>query len=173
MILSAHGATYLRLKTQGAVHARSERLARVLWSIVLVLFPVVSIETAVVRPDLYVAMLQRPIAWLAISVVGAGVWALLTGLRGRHEGRAFAGSCAVVAGLLAGAAAGAFPVFLRSTVAPEYSLTAYNGATTANGLAIALVWWPVALALALTYFTLIMRSYKGKVRPARDTQGFY
>jgi cytochrome d ubiquinol oxidase subunit II len=173
VILCAHGATYLRLKTQGAVHARSERLARVLWSIVLALFPIVSIETGIVRPDLYVAMLQRPIGWLAIAVVGAGVWALFTGLRERHEGRAFAGSCAVVAGLLAGAAVGAFPVFLRSTLAPEYSLTAYNGSTTANGLAIALVWWPVALALALTYFALIMRSYKGKVRAARDTQGFY
>jgi cytochrome d ubiquinol oxidase subunit II len=173
VILCAHGATYLRLKTLGPVQARSERLARVLWSIVLVLFPIISFETVIVRPDLYGSMVQQPIGWLAIAVVGAGVWALFTGLRARLEERAFAGSCAIVAGLLAGAAAGAFPVFLRSTVAPEYSLTAYNGATSSNGLAIALFWWPLALVLAFTYFTLIMRSYRGKVRPAHDTQGFY
>ena len=35
-----------------------------------------------------------------------------TGLRGTAEGRAFAGSCAVIAGLLAGAAASVFPVML-------------------------------------------------------------
>jgi len=173
VMLCAHGATYLRLKTQGAVHARSERLARVLWLAVLVLFPVVSIETGIVRPELYTSMLERPFGWLAIAVVAAGAGALFTGLRGKHEERAFAGSCAIVAGLLAGAAAGAFPVFLRSTLAPEYSLTAYNGATASRGLALALFWWPVALALALTYFTVIMRSYKGKVGVARDTQGFY
>ena len=64
-------------------------------------------------------------------------------------------------------------MFLRSTFSPDYSLTAYNGAASAKGLAIALFWWPVALGLALTYFTLIMRSYKGKVGTTRDTQGFY
>ena len=52
-------------------------------------------------------------------------------------------------------------------------MTAYNGAAPAHGLAVALFWWPVALVLALAYFTVIMRNYRGKVRPAEDTQGFY
>jgi cytochrome d ubiquinol oxidase subunit II len=63
LVLSAHGATYLRLKTEGHVHERSERLARWLWIIVLVLLPVVSLETWIVRPALYVTMLERPAAW--------------------------------------------------------------------------------------------------------------
>ena len=79
----------------------------------------------------------------------------------------------MIAGLLAGAAAGVFPVMLHSTLAPEHSMTAYNGAAPAHGLAMALIWWPVAFVLALTYFTVIMRNYRGKVRPAEDTQGFY
>jgi len=57
-----------------------------------------------------------------------------------------------------------FPVMLRSTIAPAHSLTAYDGASPANGLALALLWWPVALALALTYFTVVTRQYQGKVR---------
>ena len=52
-------------------------------------------------------------------------------------------------------------------------MTAYSGAAPAHGLAMALIWWPVALVLALTYFAVIMRNYRGKVRPAEDTQGFY
>ncbi len=173
VLLAAHGATYLRLKTTGQVHQRSERLARRLWTVALVLFPVISLQTWIVRPALYGAMVERPLAWLAVAVAVAGGWGLFTGLRGTGEWRAFAGSCAVIAGLLAGAAAGVFPVMLLSTLAPEHSMTAYNGAAPAHGLAVALVWWPVAFVLALTYFTVVTRNYRGKVRPAEDTQGFY
>ena len=38
-----------------------------------------------------------------------------------------------------------------------------------RGLAIALVWWPIAFVLALTYFVAILRNFGGKVRPAEDT----
>lgn len=172
-LLAAHGATYLRLKTEGIVHERSERLARRLWAAVFGFFPIISFQTWLVRPELYRALLQRPLAWLAVIAIATGAWAIWTGLMVRGERRACAGSCAVIAGLLAGAAASVFPVMLHSTLAPEYSLTAYGGATGGRGLVVALIWWPVALVLALTYFGVIMRSYSGKVRPAEDTHGFY
>jgi cytochrome d ubiquinol oxidase subunit II len=172
-LLSAHGATYLRLKTVGIVQERSERLARWLWIGSAVLFVIVSLETEVVRPALYRGMAGRPVAWLAVAAVLTGIWAVWTGLRGTDERRAFAGSCAVISGLLAGAAASAFPVMLHSTLAPEYSLTAYTGAVAGRGLWLALVWWPIALVLALTYLVVILKSYAGKVRLAEDTQGFY
>ena len=85
VLLSAHGATYLRLKTIGQLHQRSERLARRLWAIAFVLFAVVSLETWVVRPALYEAMVERPLAWLAIAVVLAGAWALAHRVA-RHSG---------------------------------------------------------------------------------------
>ena len=172
VLLAAHGATYLRLKTTGPVHERSERLARGLWIAVTVLFLLVSIETWVVRPELFQSMFQRPFAWLALLVIGVSVWALFTGLRGSAEGRAFAGSCGLIAGMLAGAAASLFPVVLHSTLNPEHSMTAYTGATAERGLRIALFWWPVAVALALTYGFTIMRIYAGKVSPEHDTQGY-
>jgi cytochrome d ubiquinol oxidase subunit II len=173
VLLAAHGAAYLRLKTTGQVRDRSERLARRLWSLVFLLFLLVSAETWIVRPALYAVMLQRPAAWLAIAVALAGAWALFTGLRGTAESRAFAGSCAVIVGLLAGAAAGLFPVMLHSTLGSEHSITAYGGAAPVHGLAMALVWWPLAFVLAVTYFIVITRNYRGKVGPARDTQGLY
>jgi cytochrome d ubiquinol oxidase subunit II len=167
-LLAAHGATYVRLKTKGRLHERSERLACRLWIAAAVLFVIVTLQTWIVRPELYRAMLQRPFAWLAVCAMSAGAWAVWTGLRGRAETRAFAGSCAVIAGLLAGAAASVFPVMLHSTLAPEHSLTVYNGATAERGLVIALIWWPVAFVLALTYFVIIIRNFRGKVRLAED-----
>ena len=135
VLLAAHGATYLRLKTTGQLHERSERLARRLWTTVLVLFPVISLETWVVRPALYGAMIERPARlagdrgcrWPAPGRCSPGCAA-------PAERRAFAGSCAVIAGLLAGAAASVFPVMLHSTLAPEHSMTAYSGAAPAHGL---------------------------------------
>jgi cytochrome d ubiquinol oxidase subunit II len=173
VVLMAHGATYLRLKTTARVQARSARMARRLWAGALLFFPIVSLQTWVVRPDLYRAMAARPIAWPPAAIIVAGAWAIWSGLRGRDEPRAFVGSCAVVSGLLAGMAACVFPVMLHSTLGAEHSLTAYDGATTERGLTIALIWWPLALALAITYFVVILRSYRGKVRTAVDTQGFY
>jgi len=173
VLLTAHGAAYLRLKTTGPVHDRSERLARRLWALTFVLFLVVSAETWIVRPALYGAMLQRPAAWLAIAVALAGGWALLTGLRGPAEARAFAGSCAVIAGLLGGAAAAVFPVMLHSTLGEEHSITAHGGAAARHGLAVALVWWPIAFVLAITYFTIVMRNFRGKVQPADGAHAHY
>ena len=173
VLLSAHGATYLRLKTIGRVHERSERLARGLWAAALRavcghLAGNLGRATGTLRGD------DRPAARLA---GGRGRRGRSLGARHRvarnRESRAFAGSCAVITGLLAGAAASVFPVMLHSTLAPEHSMTAYNGAAPAHGLAVALFWWPVALVLALTYFTVIMRNYRGKVRPTEDTRGFY
>jgi cytochrome bd ubiquinol oxidase subunit II len=172
VLLAAHGATYLWLKTERRVHERSERLAGRLWTGVLLLFPLVSIETWLVRPELFQAMASRPLAWIALAALVAGGWAIFTGWRRRAEARTFAGSCTVIASLLAGAAIGVFPIILRSTLAPEFSMTAHQGATAERGLTIALFWWPVALVLALTYFVVIFRSYQGKVRTSADTQGF-
>jgi cytochrome d ubiquinol oxidase subunit II len=172
MLLVAHGATYLRLKTAGPVHERSERLARQLWLIAAALFVVVSIETGFVRPELYEAMLRRPLAWLSLGVLVVAAWAVWTGARGNDEKRAFAGSCGVIVGLLGGAAASLFPVVLHSTLGNEHSLTAYTGATSERGLRVALIWWPVAVVLALTYFFVIMRIYAGKVRSAHDPRGY-
>ena len=166
-LLSAHGATYLRLKTSGRVHERSERWARRLWLVAALLFAVIAIQTGIVRPDFYPAMWRRPVAWLSPIGVAAGAWAIWTGMRTSAERRALAGSCAVVASLLAGAAASLFPVMLRSTLAPEYSLTAYGGATARHGLVVALVWWPAAALLALTYGVVVRRAFAGKVRPAQ------
>ena len=168
-LLAAHGGTYLTLKTTGPVHGRSELWARRLWTATAVLFVVVSLETQIVRPDLYRAMILRPFAWISWALIAAGALAIWTGFRGRAERRAFAGSCAVITGLLLGAAASVFPVMLHSTLAPEHSLTIYDGATARSGLAIALLWWPLAFVLALAYFVAILRNNGGKARPAEDT----
>src|ERR1700683_3564898 len=52
VLLAAHGATYLTLKTEGPVHDRSEAYAKWLWTAVGPLLVIVTIESKFVRPYL-------------------------------------------------------------------------------------------------------------------------
>jgi len=173
VILAAHGATYLSLKTEGPVHDRSAVWAKYLWPAVVPLFLAISIESLVVRPDVPRHAISNPFCWLGVLIVVGAIIALISGLSTRRETRAFVGSSAVVVGLLVTGAAAIFPVMLYSTITPGNSLTAYGVASSHSTLLLASFWWPVGFALATTYFAFISRRYAGKVSVKRDTQGFY
>src|SRR5215510_1690156 len=173
VILAAHGATYLTLKTEGAVHDRSATWARYLWAAVAPLFLAITIASWVVRPDLPGHALDHPFCWLGLLVVLVSTITLISGPSTRRERRAFVGSNLLLVGLLSTGGAAMFPVMLYSTLAPEHSLTAYAVAASPNALVLASMWWPVGFALATAYFVFISRRYAGKVSVKRDTQGFY
>jgi cytochrome d ubiquinol oxidase subunit II len=170
--LAAHGATYLTLKTEGAVHDRSARYARLLWAVAALLLLVISVESGVVRPDLLEHAIHNTFWWLGLLLVCAAAIALISGLATRREMLAFSASNLLLAGLLATGAAAIFPVILHSTLAPENSLTAYDVAAGPKSLAYAAVWWPTGFALAAAYFVFVSQQYAGKISVGHDNQGF-
>jgi cytochrome d ubiquinol oxidase subunit II len=173
VILAAHGATYLTLRTIGPVHDRSRAYAKHLWAAAVPLFTLIAIESWVVRPDLHMRAIQNPFCWLGMLIVIAAVTALIWGLSKGWEKLAFVASNAFLFGLLATGGAAIFPVMLHSTLAVENSLTAYDVAASPKALAYAAIWWPVGFVLAAGYFIFIARRYAGKVSVRRDNQGFY
>jgi cytochrome d ubiquinol oxidase subunit II len=173
VMLAAHGATYLTLKTEGPVHDRSRRLAKGLWGAVVPLFLAITAESWVVRPDLPRHAIQNPACWLGLLVVVVSIPALISGFSNSDEMRAFLGSNLFLVGLLFTAGAAIFPVMLYSTLAPENSLTAYNAAAEPSSLRVGSIWWPVGFLLASAYFVFISRRYAGKVSLRRDNQGYY
>ena len=173
VVLAAHGATYLTLKTEGAVHDRCEKWARYLWTAVVPLLLIILAESRIVRPDLPGRAWTNPFWWLGLAVTVVSIITLVAGLMTRNELRAFIGSNFVIVGLLATGAAAIFPVMLHSTLAPENSMTAYAVAAAPMSLHLAAIWWPIGFALAVFYFVYISRRYAGKVSVQRDTQGFY
>ncbi|MDB5336866.1 MAG: Cytochrome d ubiquinol oxidase subunit [Planctomycetaceae bacterium] len=171
--LAAHGATYLTLKTEGAVHDRSAGYARVLWATAAPLLLVISVESSVVRSDLLGHAIKNPYWWLGLLLDGAAAITLISGLVTRREMRALIGSSLLLAGLPATGAAAIFPVVLHSTLAPENSLTVYDVAAAPNSLTYAAIWWPIGFALSAAYCVFVSRQYAGKVSVKRDNQGFY
>jgi cytochrome d ubiquinol oxidase subunit II len=173
IMLCAHGATYLTLKTDGPVHDRSTLWAKRLWAAVAPLFLAISIASWIVRPDVPGRAIFNPLCWLGVLLVIVSTVILISGLSAGREMRAFVGSNLLLAGLLATGGAAIFPVMLHSTLAPENSLTAYTVACSPAAILLASTWWPVALALALAYFVFISRRFAGKVSVQRDNQGLY
>ncbi len=173
VMLAAHGAVYLTLKTVGPVHDRSASFARILWPMLLPLGAVVSLETWYVRPDIVRSAAGKPLVSLGVFVVACSALALATGIRKGLERRAFVGSTFLIAGLLGTGGAAIFPVMLHSTSRAENSITAYGAASSPDTLLAALAWWPIAFILAASYFVFISRRYAGKVSTTRDNQGYY
>lgn len=173
VILAAHGGAYLTLKTEGSVHDRSFKYTKYLWATALPLFLVISDESHAVRPDAFERAIHSPFCWLGITVTLIAACALISGIAAHHELRTFLGSNFILIGLLTTGGAAIFPVMLYSTLGAENSMTAYSAAATENSLRLALIWWPLGLALAVVYFVFISRRYAGKVTARRDTQGYY
>src|SRR5262249_26965063 len=124
--LAGHGATYLALKTEGPVHERSGRWAKRLWAAAGPLFVAVSVESSLVRPDVPGPALSNPLCWLGAAVIGGAVLLLIAGLTTGREDRAFLGSNALLAGILATGGSAIYPVMLHSTLDPANSLTAQD-----------------------------------------------
>ena len=171
--LAAHGATYLTLKTEGPLHDRSATSSKFLWAAVALLLLAISVQTWMVRPDLFAHALHNPICWLGLLLLLGSALMLISGLWSSKENRAFIASNLLLGSILGIGAATIFPVMLYSTLQPENSLTAYSAAASRGTLLIASAWWPIGFILATIYFIFISRRYVGKVSPKGDSQAFY
>ena len=65
--------------------------------------------------------------------------------------------------MLAGAAFGIYPDVLPAAMNRTNGLTIYNTAAGHHGLSVGVAWWTLGAILAIAYFTLLFRMFKGKV----------
>ena len=79
------------------------------------------------------------------------------------DGAPFLLSCVFIAMMLASTALGVYPVLLRSTINPAYTLDMTNASSGALSLQVGLVWWIIAIVIAIGYFVYLFRTFKGKV----------
>ena len=89
---------------------------------------------------------------------------MMHGMIKQADKMAFVGSGVYIVGMLVGAAFGLYPVVLPASTDPALNLTIYNTAAGAHGLSVGLAWWSLGMVLALGYFFLLFRMFRGKVR---------
>ncbi len=170
--LTAHGASYLALRTEGVVNERSHRIGGRLWLITFILLPIVTVMTWFVRPEMFMTLIHRPLAWPLMALLAGGVFAVVTGWLRCKELQTFLGGCAFLFCLLGVGAVGVYPVMLRSTISVDFSLTAQQGGAYSGGLIFALFWWPVSFLLAFVYMIFIASYYSNKVGANHGAQEY-
>lgn len=162
--LTAHGALYIVLKTDGPVAERAQQVASFVWPLQLLLTLLSLAATWFVRPGIKENYLAYPIGFVIPIVVFVALFLMRHWSKKGEEVRAFLASAIYITGMLVGAVFALYPVILPASTDPAYNLTIHNSAAGAHGLAVGLYWWVLGLVLALAYFIFVYTMFRGKVR---------
>ena len=76
---------------------------------------------------------------------------------------AFSCSCIFLSAMLLGAAIGLYPRLLPATTESAYDITIDNALSGPHTLHVGLIWWSFGMVLAVGYFVLVYRMFRGKV----------
>ncbi len=167
LVLALHGALFLRMKLEGEVQARCERLVRPLWGGVMIVGILATIATNAIRPDLFPSVRERPLS-LLLAVVFILAFAAIPLHMKKKDAHPFLASGLFIVGMLASTAAAVYPVMLRSTLDPASNLTADNSSAGDLSLHVGLIWWLIAIVLTIGYFIHLFRTFGGKVKPGDE-----
>jgi cytochrome d ubiquinol oxidase subunit II len=170
--LTAHGSLYIAVKTDGDVNRRARATAQWTWPLQLILTIVGLVATIYIHPGVLDNYRQHAIAFAIPVIVFGSLAVMIYAMRQpkdvtsdpRKEKLAFVASALYIVGMLVGAAFALYPVVLPASTDPTRNLTIYNTAAGQHGLTVGLTWWILGALLALAYFTLLFRMFKGKVR---------
>jgi cytochrome bd ubiquinol oxidase subunit II len=164
VVLSAHGASFLAFRTGGALAERASVWARRMWWVEVALFLALIPPTYAVREEMLTNLVDHPWRLVFPLVAVTALGAMFAYQRRESWGRAFVASSLFIVGLLTTMAAGLYPNVLPAREGEPHSLTLDNGIAGDTVLNTALIWWPLALALACVYFVL---AYRMLIRPVR------
>ena len=161
--LTIHGAHYVALKTSADLGRRSRAVARRLWPLLVLLTVVSCVATLFIRPQVTKNYTEHPIGFLIPAAVAASLAIMFMAHRSGDERRAFVSSCVYLAAMLGGAAYAVYPSVLPSSNPAVPDLTIYNTAAGSYSLTYGLIWWTIGMLIAIGYFVMVYRMFRGKV----------
>src|ERR1700754_2888175 len=188
-MLAAHGAAFVRMKTDGVIADRAARALRIASLVALVLFLLAGalIATAIggyqivdaapldtVSNQLLKSVIGAPGLWLAnyalypwmlaapiAGVLGALLAALLA--KSRFETTAFLATSLMVIGVILTAGFSMFPFIMPSSLDARSSLTVWDSTSSRMTLQIMLIAVVIFLPIILVYTSWVYRVMRGKV----------
>jgi cytochrome d ubiquinol oxidase subunit II len=162
--LTTHGSLYVAVKTEDDLNARARKVAQWLWPVQLLLTVAGLIATVAIRPGVLDNYKHHAVGFAIPVLVFGALAVMMHGMIKRADKIAFVASGVYIVGMLVGAAFGLYPIVLPASTDPALNLTIYNTAAGSHGLSVGLVWWSVGMVLALGYFFVLFRMFRGKVR---------
>ena len=164
-----HGATYLGLKTDGALQDRMRRWASAAWVAFIALYAVSTVASYAVAPYLFENWFSNPLTWVFFAVLLASCVAGPAAVRASRFGRGFVASAAATLSIIALAAEGMYPRLVPARPDLANSLTIYNASSTPRTLTVMLVIALVGMPLVILYTVLIYRAFRGKTVLTADS----
>ncbi len=171
-ILAVHGANFLAMKTEGDVHRRAARFAKVgTWLLVpLILANIFTLHS--VQPLLADNYSANPIGYLIPLAFAVAMASLLYFRHKEQDVRAFFASSLALIGIIATVGWGYYPNLLIATGDPSLNLTIYNAAASPYGLKVGLIWFVIGFSLVIAYTVIVYRAFWGKVTLADAEEGY-
>jgi cytochrome d ubiquinol oxidase subunit II len=161
--LALHGSLYLAVKTEGALQQRARSAAQSLWIAVLLLTVISLIASLFARPDALANYKSHPILFLVPIAVLVALWGIIYYLRCQDDRKSFLCSCLYLTFMLVGAAVALYPRLLPSSGDASRDITIEKALSGPHTLHVGLIWWAFGMCLALTYFIVVYRMFRGKV----------
>jgi cytochrome d ubiquinol oxidase subunit II len=161
--LTLQGASWLNLKTGGAMQQRSLRVISVLAPVQLVLTLILTVVTFRIQPVILQHLNAQPWRYVFPLLALAGLFGLFWFPKAKKERSAFYASCAYLAGMLGALVAGVYPLVLPALGDTGLSLDIHNAAAPSSGLRLGLYWWIPGMLIAMAYSAWMYRKYAGKV----------
>lgn len=163
-LFSMHGAIYLCMKTEGALHETLRRWVSKLVTVFASIYVFITFMTLKYMPHMTDRILSYP--WLVLIPVLA-VLAFLNVIRLFAKGKdflAFGSSALGIALLFVTFSIGTFPALIKSSLDPSYSMTIFNSSSSLLTLTTLSVIVVVGVPLIFLYGTIVYKIFRGKVR---------
>jgi cytochrome d ubiquinol oxidase subunit II len=170
--ITLHGAAFIAMKTEGAVHERSRAIVGYSWWGLAAASIAGGIATCSIRPELTGNFTAYPWGWVFPLGGAAGLAGILHSVRHRRDTRMFLYSSGFIVCMLAVTAFMLYPNLLTSSSDPSRNLSVHNAAAQAYGLEAGLVWFAIGIALTAGYFVYLYRAFRGKVGLPADDGGY-
>ncbi len=158
-----HGALYMTMKTEGDLRERNFAYASRAWFAFVVLYVLTTLATFFYAPHLFRAVPNRPLFYLFLLLLLAGVVYIPVAIKAQRGGAGFLASSVTILSLMGLAAVSLYPRIVPSTLSPEYTLTIYNASSSQKTLQTMLIIALIGMPLVVAYTIFIYRQFRGKV----------
>jgi len=167
-LIVTHGAAWLALKSEGAMHARAVQYRKITFWVCAVLAIATSVATIATVSRASDNVLGRPLGWCFLVVLLLSLlYTIRQMMKEGAELRSFLGSAVTIVALAGIAAVGNYPEIVPARgTPPETSLTVTNSASGHLTLQVMLIVAIIGCPLVLLYTAYVYWVFRGKTKAA-------
>ncbi len=159
-----HGCIYVVLKTEGDLREQIRGWVNNTIIFFTICYVTTTMATLIYLPHMAERFREHPSLFAVALINMLAIANIPREIYHNRDWRAFLSSSAGLAAMLALFGIGVFPNMVRSTLDPQFSLTIYNAASSANTLKIMLGIALLGIPVVLAYTVSVYWIFRGKVK---------